>query len=330
MSKLASGEAPDPAAIREMMGPALSQDQIDALRLRIKRDLTINAVSSKANNTGVDTADADMGGMNIDPGLPESEWDAESVWVKSPPVNFIEQSIGMATKVASNRIPAIPKKTDVDYQAGALQVPVSLTGIKNLGELVERVAKAARVPLVCDRRFASLSVLTRGDSAKAGDVLQAITRAIHGTVRKLGDGDERIYIVIDDLVPASYRMSGQMGDMMRLMAPMAGKLTKYGDVQKLLTADDDQQCVVGPGDEIRLEFDAKQLPELKQGWTRSYVLRSYGYCKDADPYTATSDDIGPMPYRGMPDYPFGPDKNRPVDPAYKLYLETYQTRQAGQ
>ncbi len=114
------------------------------------------------------------------------------------------------------------------------------------------------------------------------------------------------------------------------LAPMAGKLTKYGDVQNLLTADDDQQCVVGPGDEIRLEFDAKQLPELKQGWTRSYVLRSYGYCKDADPYTATSDDIGPMPYRGMPDYPFGPDKNRPVDPAYKLYLETYQTRQAGQ
>ena len=88
--------------------------------------------------------------------------------------------------------------------------------------------------------------------------------------------------------------------------------------------------MVGPGDEIRLEFDAKKLPELKQGWTRSYVLRSYGYCKDADPYTATSDDIGPMPYRGMPDYPFGTDKNRPVDPAYKLYLETYQTRQAGQ
>ena len=223
MSKLAGGEAPDPAAIREMIGPSLPKEQIDALRLRIKRDLTVNAVSSKANKAGLDTADGDMGGMNIDPGLPETEWDAESVWVKSPPMNFIEQSIGMATKAASNRIPANPKKTDVDYQAGALQMQISLTGIKNLGELVERVAKAARVQLVCDKRFGSLSVLTRGDSAKAGDILQAITRAIHGTVRKLGDGDERIYIVTDDLVPASYRMAGQMGDMMRLMAPMAGK-----------------------------------------------------------------------------------------------------------
>jgi len=251
MSKLASGEAPDPAAIREMMGPALSQDQIDALRLRIKRDLTINAVSSKANNTGVDTADADMGGMNIDPGLPETEWDAESVWVKSPPMNFIEQSIGMATKAANNRMPAIPKKTDVDYQAGALQVPISLTGIKNLGELVERVAKAARVPLVCDKRFASLSVLTRGDSAKAGDVLMAITRAIHGTVRKLGDGDERIYIVTDDLVPASYRMSGQMGDMMRLMAPMAGK----------------QKAAATEGRIARAKLSAKNpLPSIRRGW----------------------------------------------------------------
>jgi hypothetical protein len=251
MSKLANGDAPDPAAIREMMGPALPQEQIDRLRLRIKRDLTVNAVSSKANTAGVDTADADMGGMNIDPGLPETEWDAESVWVKSPPMNFIEQSIGIATKAANNRIPAIPKKTDVDYQAGALQVPISLTGLKNLGELVERVAKAARVQLVCDKRFSSLSVLTRGDSAKAGDVLQAITRAIHGTVRKLGDGDERIYIVTDDLVPASYRMSGQMGDMMRLMAPMAGK----------------QKASATEGRVARAKLSAKNpLPSIRRGW----------------------------------------------------------------
>ncbi|MEY4914657.1 MAG: hypothetical protein RJA02_926, partial [Armatimonadota bacterium] len=242
---------PDPAAIREMMGPALPQEQIDRLRLRIKRDLTVNAVSSKANTAGVDTADADMGGMNIDPGLPETEWDAESVWVKSPPMNFIEQSIGMATKAANNRIPAIPKKTDVDYQSGALQMQISLTGLKNLGELVERVAKAARVQLVCDKRFASLSVLTRGDSAKAGDVLQAITRAIHGTVRKLGDGDERIYIVTDDLVPASYRMTGQMGDMMRLMAPMAGK----------------QKAAATEGRVARAKLSARNpLPTIRRGW----------------------------------------------------------------
>ena len=167
-----------------------------------------------------------MGGMNIDPGLPESEWDAESVWVKSPPMNFIEQSIGMATKAANNRIPAIPKKTDVDYQSGALQMQISLTGLKNLGELVERVAKAARVQIVCDKRFAGLSILTRGDSAKAGDVLQAITRAIHGTVRKLGDGDDRIYIVTDDLVHPvidailQHARTGHVGDGKIFVSPI--------------------------------------------------------------------------------------------------------------
>ena len=34
--------------------------------------------------------------------------------------------------------------------------------------------------------------------------------------------------------------------------------------------DDDQLCLVGPGDEVRLEFDARRPP--LPGWTRSYVL----------------------------------------------------------
>ncbi|MFM7187478.1 MAG: hypothetical protein ACKO14_06640, partial [Armatimonadota bacterium] len=132
-----------------------------------------------------------------------------------------------------------------------LQVPISLTNIKNLGELVERIAKAARVQIVCDKRFAGLSILTRGDSAKAGDVLLAITRAIHGTVRKLGDGDDRIYILTDDLVPASYRMAGQMGDLMRKMAPMAGK----------------QKVAATEGRIARAKLSAKNpLPSIKRGW----------------------------------------------------------------
>ena len=112
------------------------------------------------------------------------------------------------------------------------------------------------------------------------------------------------------------------------LAPMRGFLTRFGDVQQLLTTDDDQFCVVGPGDEIRFEFDATKLPPLKEGFKRSYVLRSYGYCKDADPYTGTSDEIGPLPYRGMPDYPFAADKARPVDLDYQEYLDKYQTRRA--
>jgi tetratricopeptide (TPR) repeat protein len=110
------------------------------------------------------------------------------------------------------------------------------------------------------------------------------------------------------------------------LARLSGRLTRLGDVAPLLRADDDQLCLVGPGDEVRLEFDARRAPALAAGWTRSYVLRAVGYCKDVDPFTATSDQVGPLPWRGMPDYPFGPSGERPVDAPYRAYLSEYQTR----
>ena len=90
------------------------------------------------------------------------------------------------------------------------------------------------------------------------------------------------------------------------LASFQGKLTRHGDVTPLLRADDDQLCLVGPGDEVQIEFPASDLPALPSGWTRSYVVRGIGYCKDADPFTATSDSIEPLPWRGMPAFPFGP------------------------
>ncbi|MDG3006975.1 FG-GAP-like repeat-containing protein [Paludisphaera mucosa] len=114
------------------------------------------------------------------------------------------------------------------------------------------------------------------------------------------------------------------------LARMAGKLTRFGDVASLLRADDDRLCVVGPGDEARVEFAADSLPPLPQGWRRSFVLRSVGYCKDADPFTAGSDAVGPLPWRAMPDYPFAdPAASRPLDDAYAAYLRAFQTRPAG-
>jgi hypothetical protein len=97
----------------------------------------------------------------------------------------------------------------------------------------------------------------------------------------------------------------------------------------LLRSDDDQLCLVGPGDEVKIEFQASTLPPLAPGWTRRYVVRSFGYCKDADPFTATSDTIEPLPWRTMPAFPFGADVKRPSDPAYETYLRTYQIRPAG-
>jgi hypothetical protein len=114
------------------------------------------------------------------------------------------------------------------------------------------------------------------------------------------------------------------------LARFSGRLTRYGDVAGLLRNDDDRLCLIGPGDEARIEFDAAGLPPLPDGWTRCYVLRSYGYCKDSDPFTAASDTVGPLPWRGMPAFPFGPGVKRTSDPAYESYLREYQTRPAGE
>jgi tetratricopeptide (TPR) repeat protein len=115
-------------------------------------------------------------------------------------------------------------------------------------------------------------------------------------------------------------------------APLArfhGWLTRYGDVLDLLRDDDDRLCLVGPGDELALEFDETRVPSLPEGWTRRFVLRSIGYCKDADPFTAASDDVGPLPWKNMPPYPFGSEGERPIDSAYESWLRTDQVRHAG-
>jgi tetratricopeptide (TPR) repeat protein len=113
------------------------------------------------------------------------------------------------------------------------------------------------------------------------------------------------------------------------LASFAGNLTRHGAVARLLESDDDRFCVVGPGDEVAIQFGASELPPLKPGWTRSYVLRATGYCKDADPFTATSDTVEPLPWRRMPAFPFAPQFARSSDNAFEAYLRDFQTRPAG-
>ncbi len=109
-----------------------------------------------------------------------------------------------------------------------------------------------------------------------------------------------------------------------------GMLTRYGRVESLLSADDDQIVVLAAGDDLRIRFDADGLPELLTGWTRRFVLRLVGHCKDADLMTGASQTVGPLPYRAMPRYPYDPEtEGRSVDEAYRDYLGTYQTRPAS-
>ncbi len=163
-------------------------------------------------------------------------------------------------------------------------------------------------------------VAIRDDSSRIRSTSLSVTHAdlrYRGYMREVSpDGRQPLLYDYDSIDPAP-------------LARLAGNMTRYGDVAKLLRDDDDQLCLVGPGDEVRLEFDARSLPKLPEGWTRSYILQSVGYCKDVDPFTATSDHVGPLPWKGMPAFPFKNGETRPSDPAYDAYLREYQTRAAA-
>jgi len=103
-----------------------------------------------------------------------------------------------------------------------------------------------------------------------------------------------------------------------------GNLTRTGDVTELVQKTDDRFVIAGPGDEITVQFDATKLSELKPGWERSFVLRTWGYCKDTSPTTVTGGSVGPLPFRAMANYPdFGATKPPTTD------ASSWQTRPAA-
>ena len=105
-----------------------------------------------------------------------------------------------------------------------------------------------------------------------------------------------------------------------------GTYTRYGNVLPLLTAVDDKLAVFGSGDEVRLDFDPSNLPELPKGWVRDYFFAANGYEKDMDFYAARGNYVAPLPFLSMGDYPYSPKQHFPIDDAHVNYLLEYNTR----
>jgi tetratricopeptide (TPR) repeat protein len=110
--------------------------------------------------------------------------------------------------------------------------------------------------------------------------------------------------------------------------PTAGLYTRYGDVKPLLEAVDDLLVIMGSGDELQLRFDATHLPGLAAGWKRDFLLFVDGWAKDADANTAFSQTVEPLPFHGMPQYPYAAPEAYPSDGVHTRYRELYNTRAA--
>jgi hypothetical protein len=105
-----------------------------------------------------------------------------------------------------------------------------------------------------------------------------------------------------------------------------GRYTREGDVRDLVRSVDDMFVISRPGDEIVLSFDASALPPPASGWTRSFLFYAHGYSKEMNPRSASPDTVGPLPFRAMSKYPYGPDEHYPDTQPYRDYFEKYNTR----
>jgi len=104
-----------------------------------------------------------------------------------------------------------------------------------------------------------------------------------------------------------------------------GHYTRFGDVGPLLSEADDRYVIYGPGEEIAFEFDAASADGVPVGWTRDFFLYAFGWIKDGDLNTVHSETVGPLPFIGMPGYPYQPsDQPRAAEIARDL--DTWLTR----
>jgi FG-GAP-like repeat/ASPIC and UnbV len=109
--------------------------------------------------------------------------------------------------------------------------------------------------------------------------------------------------------------------------PTPGLYTRYGGVLPLLQSADDRLVIMGSGDELRLLFPAS-APPPPPGWKRDFLLLVDGWAKDADPNTAYSQSVEPLPFHAMSQYPYGPAAHFPDDAAHRRYRMQYNTRPA--
>ncbi len=108
--------------------------------------------------------------------------------------------------------------------------------------------------------------------------------------------------------------------------PIEGAFTRFGDVLPLLRAGDDMYAIMGPGDEVTIQFDASSAASLPPGWKRDFLLYTDGWIKDSDLNTAFGTTVHPLPFHGARAYPYAPGDAYPTDAERQRYLREYNTR----
>jgi Flp pilus assembly protein TadD len=109
----------------------------------------------------------------------------------------------------------------------------------------------------------------------------------------------------------------------------AGYYTRYGEVTSLLEEIDDQYVIMRHGEEISIDFSAREVRPLPPGWVRDFLVYVDGYVKDRWPNTAYGATVAPLPFHSMSRYPYPEAETYPDDWQHRAYLQNYNTRWIG-
>jgi hypothetical protein len=109
----------------------------------------------------------------------------------------------------------------------------------------------------------------------------------------------------------------------------SGNFTGYGDVTKLVTAEDDEFVIARQGDEVSLNFSTASLPALGEGMQRDYFFFVSCWFKDESGNWGFGFGftVDPLPFRNMTSFPYPlTTEGYPTDEAHLAYLRDYNTR----
>lgn len=109
----------------------------------------------------------------------------------------------------------------------------------------------------------------------------------------------------------------------------SGDFTRYGDVTALLQAADNEYVIGRQGDEVNLQFPVGNLTGVAPGMERDYFLFIACWFKDPPGqwgYGLSTFTTNPLPFIGMPGYPYTSTVTYPYNTANIAYLNKYNTR----
>jgi tetratricopeptide (TPR) repeat protein len=107
---------------------------------------------------------------------------------------------------------------------------------------------------------------------------------------------------------------------------LTGYYTRFGDVLPLIESSDNKYVITNAGDEVTVKFSEEELPDLKEGWKRDFLIHSVGWVKDGDMNTALGNIVTPLPFHGIKSYPPSKTDKYPDDPEFQEYNKEYNTR----